>query len=150
MSPEARQRTEFLRLSSGAPAMPWCYVQASELPREFDDALEHPAGDLNVPPEMVDPAALFSIMAKDRKCPEWWPFTDPITPEEHRRERASQRLEQDRRKFERQMVHDRLVLALLFTTAAAALIAAIFAVLVYAHPSDIHVVVQQAAASGSP
>jgi hypothetical protein len=74
--------------------MPWCFVRAADLPREFDDEIEMPT--LPVPPGALDHLALLMVTTKDRACAEWWPNRDPLTPADHLRDRGMMRLEEAR------------------------------------------------------
>ena len=94
---EARTRAELLHTLGGEVSMPWCFVRAASLQTEFDDGMQAADAEVGDTPEPIkEELVLMRIILKDRHCPEWCEFTDPLTPAEHRQERDVQRLEEAR------------------------------------------------------
>jgi hypothetical protein len=107
VSVEQRKRGDLFRLRTGAPSMPWCFVRPSsevDLQREVETVAAgereraREAGTPDFAQVSLPESDAIVVLAKDRKCPEWYWYTPPLSPAEHRVERTMLRLKEMERK----------------------------------------------------
>jgi hypothetical protein len=100
-----------LKFSAG-PSIPWCFVRPSsevDLLREVESVgrAEREKARAAGTPDLVQVSTpevdMGSVLAVDRKCPEWYWYTPSLSPAQHRQERDMLRLEGERREHDRKL-----------------------------------------------
>lgn len=77
-----------------------CFVHEYDLMEELPNVSR---GELKDATELQRAEVAVEVIAKDRHCQAWYPYTPGFGPSEHYEELKMQRLEQDRRTFEMQL-----------------------------------------------
>lgn len=114
--PDDRAAGSLLSLADGSPSIPWCLVHKANLVDETEEAVQRsgrippiPASGLRMPyakkrhtPDDVQWLETFlgsDVLMRNRKCPEWYPYREFMSPAEHRQERDMMRLEHERQQL---------------------------------------------------
>jgi hypothetical protein len=101
-----REHGSLFQLRDGYPSVPHCYRGAVPLHVEFLVARFRILGQLShapVDPEAADRQILRDeVLARDRGCPKWMPWTAHRSPHQHFEELKVLELERRREQFERQ------------------------------------------------
>jgi len=106
-----REHGSLFQLRDGYPSVPTCHIGANPLHLEFVQARKNRLSELAKPPADAEGFEMQvlrnDVLAKERGCSQWMPWTENWTPERHREECHTQQLERQRKELEERMERDR-------------------------------------------